>query len=133
MQSIENVLPKNRRTIGPIPPRDERGRLKIAPLLERRAKRNILGEPIRGEDDQPIEELVDTRPERHYLYFDGSQEPADGATRGLRLFAVDYANEPILKVWARNEHDAVEVYKQEWNIRLCGSENSPPRAIPIQG
>lgn len=134
MQTIQNALPAtNRRVIGPIPPRDDRGRLKIGPLLQKQAKRNILGEPLRDDNDQPIEEMVDTRPERHYMAYDGSQVAAEGATKGLRLFAVDYGIEPILKVWARDREDALDVFKREWGIVRFSSEMDDAKVTPIQG
>lgn len=131
--AIQNALPANRRVIGPVPPRDKHGRMLIAPDLKRMPKLNAIGEPLRNKEGEPIMEDVDIRPERQYLSYDGSQVPAENATKGLRLYLVDYATEPLHKVYARDEAHAVEVFRKEWGITRFSSEHSDPKATPIQG
>lgn len=128
--STQATIPAgNKRVIGPIPPRDKHGKMLIGPIMEKRAKLNILGEPARDKDNNPVEEVADVRPPLEYLSFDGTQRPAENATRGLRLFQVDYGIEPSLLVYARNEHDAIDVYKKEWGILRFGETDPVVNAV----
>src|SRR6185312_5285850 len=85
-----------RRLIGPIAPRDAQGRLRLKPQLGKRVKVNVLGEPIRDEKEQPVEEDCDLRDPREYLAYEHGQEIAPGATKGMLLFQVDYSPEPLV-------------------------------------
>ena len=127
-------LPMNRRrVIGPVPPRARDGKLQIKPALEKRVKLNVLGEPVRDEKGQPIEEMVDTRQPLEYRLYEPGHENAiaDGATKGLQLFQVEYDAEPIMQVYARDKAHAAEVYKKEWGITRVG--DSDPVVILIGG
>src|SRR5579883_3276741 len=126
-------FPKNfaRRVIGPIPPRDKQGKLMIAPHLAKRVKLNALGEPVRDDKGQPIEEMADTRQPWEYKLYEPGMENyiAEGATKGLKLFLVDYGIEPLAKVYAHNAEEAVRVYKAEWGITRCAETD--PKATEI--
>ncbi len=117
----------HRRTIGPVPPRDKFGKLLIKPILEKRPKLNILGEPERDEKGNPLEEVADTRQAWEYKMYEPGHENLiqDGATKGLKLFRVDYDIEPIMLVYARDEQDAVRVWKREWGISKLNGESDP--------
>lgn len=108
--------PITKRLIGPIPPRDEHGRMKIAPIMEKRVKVNVIGEPERDEKGKPIMEEFDARPALQYHAYDGSQVALEEATRGLKKYRVDVGIEPTHLVYARNDGEALEVFKKEWGI-----------------
>ncbi|HZV08018.1 MAG TPA: hypothetical protein VE999_23240 [Gemmataceae bacterium] len=136
MYSVPNVANASnsqstaRRVIGPVPPRDKHGRMLLAPLLEKRVKLNLLGEPVRGPDGQPIEEMVDARHPWEYRAYQRGDELhiAEGATKGLKLYRVDVGIEPIMLVYAKNEQDAVEVWKKEWGVtRISNEPDSDPK------
>lgn len=93
-----------RRVIGPIPPRDENGDLRMI-----------------GEVYSP----------RTLKFFNGTQQPDPAAIKGLRLFSVDYGMEPILKVYARDEAHAVDVYRKEWGIVRFASDIEGPRVTEL--
>ena len=114
-----------RRIIGPIPPRDDKGRLRIAPIMAKKIRTNALNEPVRDERGNPIEELADSRDPRDYFSYEIGYENqiADGATKGLHLFQVDLSPEPLALVYAKNENDAVSVYKREFGITRFGERD----------
>lgn len=90
----------------------------IKPVLEKRFKVNLAGEPLHDEKGNLIEEMVDVRHKLDYLLYEQGMEGQiiDGATKGLRLFEIDYDAEPRMLVWAKDKPHAVEVYKNEWNV-----------------
>lgn len=100
-----------KRVIGPIPPRAKDGtlRAKDAPDLT-----NLAG--LRAEEI--CQRKLDAR-----VYVQG-QEADPEAIKGLQVFEVDLESEPILRVYARSEAEAVEVYKKEWGVKRFG-ENDP--------
>lgn len=128
----ETTPARFRRVIGPIPPRDSKRRLKLAPVPGKRVKTNALGEPIRDKEGQPVMEDYDTRDWREYYNFEAGQHPAEGATKGLRLFQIDLSKEPLVQVYARDERHAEEVWKAEMGILFINpAEMNPPRITEI--
>ena len=108
-----------RRVIGPVPPRDATGRLKIEPVMGERVRLNAIKEPVRDKDGQPVMEQYDTRDPREYF---GACPPGakiqEGALKGLAIYEVDLSPpdaipEPLVRVYARDERHAIEVYKRE--------------------
>lgn len=114
----------SRRTIGPIPPRDKTGKLMIPPIMGKRPKLDQLGVPMRDKDGNVLFETGDTRDPREYAAYEQGHEPAEGATKGLTLFQVDLSPEPLALVYAKDEQDAVKVYKREFGITRF-TENEP--------
>ena len=132
-QAIRNdVAQYKRRVIGPVPPRDEKGKYRIRPILGEQVKINRLGEPVRDKDGQPILETVDQRNRMEYLTYEPGHERqiAEGATKGLSLFRVDLAPEPLYYVYARNPSEAKDVFLREAGItRLAGDD---PKVSSVQ-
>jgi hypothetical protein len=116
-----------RRTIGPVPPRKD-GKLLIRPLLEKRVRLNAAGEPVLSKEGKIVEDMVDTRhPVEYRLYESGiEKQMLDGATKGLRLFQVDFDAEPLMLVYARDEQHAAAVYQAEWGITRFGGDGNGP-------
>lgn len=94
-----------RRVIGPIPPRGKDGKLLLKEYKDRDG--NFLA-----------------RDPREYLAYEHGHEPAEGSTKGLKLYQVDLKPEPITLLYAKDESDAVRVYKAEMGITRFG-ENDP--------
>lgn len=113
---VSEKMPDQRRVIGPVPPRGPDGRMLIAPVLGKQIRKNVLGEPLRDKEGNPLEEVIDTRPAIEYMAFDGTQRPTEEAVKGLRKYRVDVGDFPILIVYARDENHAMEVYKKEWGV-----------------
>ena|SRR5690242_744631 len=114
-----------KRVIGPIPPRGSDGRLQLLPVMGKRPKLNILGEPARDHKGQPIEEEADLRDPWEYLAYEpGREKDMDPkAIEGKRLYRVDHDVEPIALVFARDEDDAVRVYKREFGVLRFGDKD----------
>jgi hypothetical protein len=114
-----------KRVIGPIPPRDPHGRLLISPLMGKRVRLNSLKEPVRDERGQPVEETVDLRDPREYSTWQPGMVPAEGSTKGLKLFQVDYDIEPFCQVFATDADDALRVWRKEMGIQRLNSFDDP--------
>lgn len=128
-QAIRN---EKRRVIGPIPPRDEKGRMRIKPIIGEQVKVNRLGEPVRDKDGQPILESVDTRDKQEYLTYERGHERqmVEGATKGLTLFRVDLEPEPFYYIFARDKEQAKDVFIREAGIKRLGGDD--PKITPVQ-
>ena len=114
-----------RRVVGPIPPRDAKGRLKLAPVPGKKVKVNQLGEPVRDERGNVIEIDTDLRDEREFYAYEVGHEKqiADGATKGLHLYQVDLPPEPLVLVYAKSMDEAVKVFQREQGITRFGERD----------
>lgn len=121
-----------KRVIGPIPPRDKHGKLQLTPIKGKRVKTNILGEPVRDKDGNPLEYDADLREPHDYLAYEQGKEKEmrPESTNGLRLFQVDHDVEPLALVYARDADDAIRVYKREFGILRFG--DTDPKVTPAE-
>ena len=115
---------KARRVIGPVPPRDKNGRMAIAPAIGKRVKLNVIGEPYRDANGQPVEEDADLRSPIEYTVYEQGAKALPDALKGLDLYQVDLHGEPLVQVYAKNPEHAVKVYKAEMGITRC-AEHDP--------
>lgn len=112
MSPTVNAQPApTKRIIGPIPPRFKDGKLRVK---DAGAPKDVAGLTAVELSARELDARV---------YVQG-QEADQEAIKGLHLFEVDLESEPILRVYARSEAEAVEVYKKEWGVKRFG-ENDP--------
>lgn len=130
--TAQNPSRPAKRVIGPIPPRDRHGKMLLIPYMGKKIKLNALGEPMRDKDGNPIEIEADLREEWEYKVYEPGCEKfmRPEAIKGLRLFSVDHDVEPIALVYARDEHDALSVYKREMGIIRFGDKD--PTVAPAE-
>ncbi len=86
-----------RRVIGPIPPRDARGRLRLAEETD--------------EEGRPV-----ARDPREYLAYEPRHRPDPDAVKGLKVWEVDLPHEPLVRVYAKDAAAARQVYQREMGI-----------------
>ncbi|HWG43590.1 MAG TPA: hypothetical protein VN688_12455 [Gemmataceae bacterium] len=107
-QPARPVSTASRRIIGPVAPRDKAGRLMLAPSLDANGA------------------IVERDP-RELMAWETNQVPDPAATKGLKLFSVDLDGEPLVQVYAKNQEQALDIYRYEMGVLRLDS-NAP---LPI--
>lgn len=102
----------------------------LAPIMGKQVRTNRLGEVVRDDKGQPVEDEVDLRDHREYAAYEHGQKPAEGATKGFQLYQVDLAGEPLVLVYARGDKDAESVFRKEMGITRYG--NTDPKVTLVE-
>jgi hypothetical protein len=106
---------KTPRQVGPVPPRRADGAYDVEPEYQEEQQLNEKNQLV------TVKKLL---PGWGKIYFP-NMKIRDGATKGLKLFAVSVEDLPDTQVYARDEDHAIKVFKQEWGITRLNADAEP--------